>query len=186
MFGLQAELAEKKIQKGSVYRVSRGKLEELRSKKKHSQKKSPYSIKFYVDSSIVEVKDIPEIPYCSNNWIRLSQLTAEDGPDEVFNVVGILLEIGEEKVFPRDERMVVMQNIKVGDPISSIIIDAVIWGRQITLDQSFLNKTVELKSFKVTNYKENINLSSTFRSQIIRHNLFQEYEDNWFPTSRKD
>lgn len=66
-----------------------------------------------------------------------------------------------------------MQNLKVGDPISNIIIQVVIWGRQIVIDQSLLNKTIELKYFKVTTYKENINLSSTFRSQILRHHLFQ-------------
>jgi hypothetical protein len=93
-FGLQAEYRNADIHKGKVYRVARAHLEEDNYHKRKTEKHSSLMIKFFKDSSIVEVQDVPEIPHCFNNWIRLSQITVESTVDEMFNVVVILLEIG--------------------------------------------------------------------------------------------
>lgn len=152
--------------------MARGKLEEENYHKRKNGKQSQLSIKFFKDSSVVEVEDFPEIPQCFNNWIRLSQITAESTLDDIFDVVVLLLEIGEEKIIPKEDRTVIMRYLKVGDPISEVIFEAVVWGRQVKVTQDMLNKTFVLKSFKISKYKESLHLTSTFMSNIEPHNLF--------------
>ena len=57
-----------------------------------------------------------------------------------------------------------MQNFKIGDPITNLVFDGIIWNRQIQIPEDFVNKSVILKYFKVNKYKDNLNLSATFRS----------------------
>lgn len=72
-----------------------------------------------------------------------------------------------------------MQNFKIGDPITNLVFDGIIWNRQIQIPEDFVNKSVILKYFKVNKYKDNLNLSATFRSQIIIHEHFSAYETSW-------
>lgn len=46
-----------------------------------------------------------------------------------------------------------MQHLKIGDPMSNIIFDVVVWNKQVHVDPALLNRTVELKHFRVVKYK---------------------------------
>ena len=65
-----------------------------------------------------------------------------------------------------------MQRLKVADPITSVVMEVVLWNRQIIVDEGLLNKTVLLKRFKKSVFKDQVNLVATFRSQIERHKYF--------------
>jgi hypothetical protein len=47
-----------------------------------------------------------------------------------------------------------------------------------------LNRTILLRHFRVSKYKEDYNLCSTIRSEIVRHRYFREYEQKWRPPAR--
>lgn len=68
-----------------------------------------------------------------------------------------------------------MQKLMVGDPISNIVMEVTIWNNQINIDESLLNKTILLKHFKLTKYKDSYNLSSVFNSSISKQKYFQDY-----------
>ena len=68
-----------------------------------------------------------------------------------------------------------MQKLTVGDPISNIVMEVTIWNNVINIDESLLNKTILLKNFKLTKYKDSYNLSSVFNSSISKQKYFQDY-----------
>ena len=74
-----------------------------------------------------------------------------------------------------------IQKIKIGDPITDTVLDVTIWNRTVEVEEQMLNKTVVLRHFKVSEYKDQYILMSTFKSSIERNNLFKEYEGIWFP-----
>lgn len=57
-----------------------------------------------------------------------------------------------------------MQMFKIGDPITSLVFDCIIWNKQIQIPVDLMNKSVLLKKFKVNKYKGAVNLCATFRS----------------------
>ena len=65
-----------------------------------------------------------------------------------------------------------MQHLKIGDPITQIVMEVVIWNRQVNVNEEMVNRTVLLKHFKRSIYKDNVNLTSTFRSDIEIHKYF--------------
>jgi len=60
--------------------------------------------------------------------------------------------------------------MQVGDPITYNYIKVVVWNKQVTVDLAqFMDKSVLLKHFKVSRYKEELHLNSTFKSDIVLH-----------------
>jgi hypothetical protein len=59
----------------------------------------------------------------------------EDNLNKEHNLVGILLEIGDEKILHKEERDVTMQMLKIGDPISKKILNVILWNRQALVDK---------------------------------------------------
>lgn len=80
-----------------------------------------------------------------------------------------------------------MQWMQVGDPITYNYMKVVIWNPQANLDLFELrDKSVLLKHFKANRYKDEINLSTTCRSDITLHPFFEAYEGKFkvsFPSS---
>lgn len=75
-----------------------------------------------------------------------------------------------------------MQHLKIGDPISNAVMQAIVWNRQVVISPfQMLNKTVLLKHFKVSKYKQALNLTSSFRSEVVKHDFFEAYEGMWQP-----
>ena len=79
-----------------------------------------------------------------------------------------------------------MQKLIVGDPISNIVMEVTIWNNVINIDESLLNKTILLKNFKLTKYKDSYNLSSVFNSSISKQKYFKDYENKWKPQLKKE
>jgi hypothetical protein len=68
--------------------------------------------------------------------LRIHQLMLdEDNLNKEHNLVGILLEIGDEKILHKEERDVTMQMLKIGDPISKKILNVILWNRQALVDK---------------------------------------------------
>jgi hypothetical protein len=72
---------------------------------------------------------VPEIPYSINNLVRLTELVKEEHLNHEFNVVGILFEIGEERIIEKENGDLFLRRLKVGDPISNTLMEVAIWNR---------------------------------------------------------
>ena len=93
----------------------------------------------------------------------------------------MLLEVEEERKIPKSGRNIILQTIKIGDPVSKMIVEVKIWERNVKINKEFLNKTVLLKNFKITKYEGKFYLSSCFSSDIVKHKYFKEFERKWKP-----
>ena len=68
--------------------------------------------------------------------LRIHQLLLdEDNLNKEHNLVGILLEIGDEKILHKEERDVTMQMLKIGDAIQKKILNVIIWNKQALVDK---------------------------------------------------
>lgn len=68
-----------------------------------------------------------------------------------------------------------MQTLKIGDPITKIVYEVVNWNNQIKVNPNLFEKSVLLKKFKVTKFKDQITLNSTFKADIVPHNFFASH-----------
>jgi hypothetical protein len=96
-FGELAEFRRNKIERGQIYRISRGKVIQDKYLKHLNEKSSKYSLLFNKDTEMINVKDVPIIPYATNNWLRLSEAFELPHSEELYNFVGMLVEVEEEK-----------------------------------------------------------------------------------------
>ena len=113
--------------------------------------------------------------------MRLSQISYDINTNQLYNFVGILIKIEAEKTIVKLDRDIIMQNFKIGDPVTNMVVEGIIWNRQVRLNSELLNRSVMLKQFKISNYKDTLNLNTTFKSEIIVHDLFRESEYKWKP-----
>ena len=79
-------------------------------------------------------------------------------------MVGILLELGEERSIERDGRTIYKQHGLLGDPLTRKSMEIILWNRNIELDQNLLHRTVTLKNFKLSKYRDLLSLGSVFKS----------------------
>lgn len=163
--------------KGKVYRIRRGTVKLNTYSSKKSDKHSTYCLNLGRDTAVAEVREVPSIPKCSNNWWRLKQVIEHFAPNDLYSTPAILADCTPEKSINREDRTIYMQKLSVLDPITGDEMAVVIWNRQIKADLNELKgKSILLKNFKVTKYKEDFNLSSSFKSDIILHEFFKDYE----------
>jgi hypothetical protein len=63
-------------------------------------------------------------------------------------------------------------------------IEVVIWNKEMFIDPRWVNKTLQLKFFKLNNYKDTISLNSIFKSDIrpISNHRFSSFEGKYSET----
>jgi hypothetical protein len=94
---------------------------------------------------------------------------------EAYCFVGVLIEINEEVAFEKEGKSIIFQHFKIGDPITDIIYQFTVWGRQFKIDTNLLGKSIIIKNFKISHYKGQTTLSSTFKSDLAS---FSKYDGN--------
>lgn len=87
--------------------------------------------------------------------------------DKIYTFTAILLEIGEERNLSKDDRVIYKKNLVIGDPVSKKSIEVVIWNKDLYIDSMWQGRAVQLKNFKLHNYKDILSFSSIFKSEIV-------------------
>jgi hypothetical protein len=102
LFGQQATNQRDTLRQGNIYKVSRAKVEEdtyLKHSRPHNH--SNLTLKFGPDARFLPHADVPAIPYCSKNLVRLKQAQNKVCLEKVFNFVAVLLEIEPERTISK-------------------------------------------------------------------------------------
>lgn len=85
--------------------------------------------------------------------------------DKQYDVVAILLQVGEEKTIEKDEgKIIYKRSLIIGDPEKRKSMEAILWGRNIPISENLTGKTIILKHFRLNRYREMLSLCSTFKS----------------------
>lgn len=88
--------------------------------------------------------------------------------DKQYDIAAVLLSIGEEKTFEKEDgRTIYKRTIVIGDPETKKCIDANLWNKNIKVEKAWVNQTILLKYFKLNHFKEAYSLSAAFKSEII-------------------
>lgn len=98
----------------------------------------------------------------------MAELLGDWNYERQFDIAGVLLNIGDERTFEKDGRSIYKRTLILGDPEIMKAIEVVIWNKDMFIDPRWLNKTVQLKQFKLSNYKDALSISSNFKSDIKR------------------
>jgi hypothetical protein len=84
-----------------------------------------------------------------------------------YDLLAVLLHIGEQLSYEKDARPIYKRAISVGDPKQRKSIEVILWGRDIHLNQEMLGQTMLLKNFRLNNYRDSLSLCSTFKSEML-------------------
>ena len=120
-------------------------------------------------------EEVEEIPSIRENFVRLGNLDSA-ADDRSYNVVAVIVNIFNEREIQKADRTLILEGIKIGDPLTQRTLDVSIWNRQVRLSAEMIGQSFLFKNFKLTRYKEQPNLQSIFRSEIVRHSFFDEFE----------
>lgn len=168
MFGEEATELAGRLAANEVYRMAKGQIKEHAYAHTLPQGYSNLSIVFGRNSQVVRVREVREIPRNGRQEVRIRELPTYMDEEKPLDVVGVLLEIHEEKeTVKEDGRVFHRRNIVVGDPESHKSVDVLIWGRKFPISPAVLNKTILLRNFKLHLYKQSVSLSSTHKSSIV-------------------
>lgn len=88
-------------------------------------------------------------------------------------MVAIIINIFNEREIQKDDRTLHLETLKIGDPLTEQTMDVNIWNKQIVLKAEMIGQSYLLKHFKLTKFKDQSSLQSTFRSEMIRHSFFE-------------
>jgi hypothetical protein len=166
MFGESAKDYHDMIRKNGIYRMSRGQIREENYKVNRGEKFSKYNITFTRNSVFIPLKDIPSIPYALDTSISFREIIEAPDFERQFDIVGILLSIGEERTFENNGRSIYKKNLTIGDPEILKSIEVVLWSRDIVVEEEWVNRTVQLKNFKLSNYRDTVSINSLFKSEV--------------------
>jgi replication factor A1 len=166
MFGDSAQSYYEMIRANGVYRMSRGQIREEGYNLNRGDKFSKYNIIFTRNSNFVPLRDIPLIPYAVDASLTFPDLLREATLDRQFDIVALLLNIGEERTFEKDGRSIFKKTLLIGDPLLLRSIEVVIWNKDMLIRPDWLGRTVQLRNFKLNNYRDTLSLNSLFKSDI--------------------
>ena len=161
--------------------MSRGQIREESYNLNRGEKFSKYNITFTRNSVFVPLKDIPIIPYAVDSNVMIAELLKDGNMDRQLDTVGILLNIGEERIFEKDDRSIYKKTLQIGDPVSMKSIEVVLWNKDLIIDPDWLGRTVQLKTFKLNSYRDTLSLNSLFKSEIkqVKNHRFASYEGKY-------
>ena len=116
MFGDSAKEYHDMIKVNGIYRMSRGQIREENYNMNRGAKFSKYNITFTRNSIFVPLRDITVIPYAVDSTVSFSELLKPSNADRQLDTVGILLNIGEERTFEKEQRSIYKKSLLIGDP----------------------------------------------------------------------
>jgi hypothetical protein len=134
-FGDGAKAKLSLLQVGNIYRIRKGKIAEDNYNKCKKEKESKFCIYIANETDFSLLDDDVDIPYCPNNWLRLSQMAQSTNHHEIYNLIAILADIQPPKELLKDNRKIILQKLHVGDPSTGLVSQVVIWDHQITIDK---------------------------------------------------
>lgn len=117
-------------------------------------------------------------------WLRLSEIGKAIDSEQPSNFVGILVEVQSPREQRKEDRLFVIQNLKVWDPITSWTCEVVVWNRQVQMREDLLNKSVLLRMFKPKKFQDRYQLNSTNSSAIYPHHFFAAHQAKQQVTSK--
>lgn len=174
-FGQLAFDRQKEFRVGQTYQISKGKVKEETYR---SNMTSKYYLQLGKDTIVQPADDNP-IPFAeTDEWLRLLDIGKAAASDEPRNFVGIVVEVQSPRELAKEDRSLVLQTLKVVDPISSCACEVVVWNRQVQVREELLNKSVLLRMFKPKKYQDRYQLNSTSRSAIHPHPFFADHQTN--------
>ena len=166
MFGDSAKEYHDMIKVNGIYRMSRGQIREENYNLNRGAKFSKYNIIFTRNSIFVPLRDITVIPYAVDSSVSFSEFLKPSNADRQLDTVGILLDIGEERTFEKEQRSIYKKSLLIGDPQEMKSIEVVIWSKDLHIDQDWVNRTIHLKNFKLNTYRDVLSLNSQFKSEV--------------------
>jgi len=94
----------------------------------------------------------------------LPELIRENNFENKFDVVGILLSIGDERIIEKDGKSLFKRSLFVGDPENRRSIEVVVWNKDLVIDPRWVDRTIVLKSFKLHTFRDMLTINSFFKS----------------------
>jgi hypothetical protein len=164
MFGDNAKEFHDRIKQGHIYRVSRGQMREENYNQSKGKDCSRFNIIFSNSSVFIPVKEISSIPRANQSDITIDDIVSENNFDKIYNFTAILLDIGEERNIEKGDRTIYKKSFLIGDPETKRFIDLVVWNKDMYFNPNWVGKAVQIKSFKLHNYRDTLSFSSVFRS----------------------
>jgi hypothetical protein len=128
---------------------------------------SRFTIVLNKNSEVTHVTDIPCIPRAEEGLLSLPDILAEMKFGTQFDLLAVLLDVGEQQSYEKDGRAVFKRSLVVGDPKARKSMEAIVWGCTIDPPRSLIGHTILLKDFRLNQYHESLSLSSTFKSEIL-------------------
>jgi hypothetical protein len=96
--------------------------------------------------------------------LTLPDVLAEMNFGAQFDVLVVLLDVGDQQSYEKEGRPVYKRSLVVGDPKVKKSMEVIIWGDSIDPPRSLIGSTVILKNFRLNHYRGSLSLSSTFKS----------------------
>ena len=134
-FGALACLMKKSVQKGKIYRISNAKVEKDTYSKHKPYKYSSFQLRIHLNTNLIEAEEIIDIPECRSNFIRLYAILSNNLVNQEDNFVGIILKIKPIDKIPKNGETLMIQKIKIGDPITDTVLDVTIWNRTVEVEE---------------------------------------------------
>lgn len=128
---------------------------------------SRFTIVLTRNSEITHVKNIPCIPRAEEGLLTLPDVMAEMNFGAQFDVLVVLLDVGDQQNYEKDGRPVYKRSLVVGDPKAKKSMEVIVWGDGIDPPRSLIGCTVILKNVRLNLYRDSLSLSTTFKSEIL-------------------
>ena len=132
------------------------------------QQRDDYTSRFTLvltrNSELTHLKNIPCIPRAEDGLLTLPDVLAEMNFAAQFDVLVVLLDVGDQLTYEKDGRPVYKRSLVVGDPKAKKSMEVIVWGDNIDPPRSLIGSTVILKCFRLNQYRDSLSLSSTFKS----------------------
>ena len=119
LFGEQAKGFFNTVKTGTLYRIENGQVKENTYNQQRDQLHSRHTIILNPLSLLTELRERGEcVPTPKDPSLTIPQLLEVGVCERQYEVVGILLELGEERSIERDGRTIYKQHGLLGDPLS--------------------------------------------------------------------
>ena len=86
---------------------------------------------FTKNSIFIPLKDISAIPYAIDSSVSFNEFLKPSNMDKQLDTVGILLSIGEERTFEKEDRSIFKKSLVIGDPYEMKSIEVVLWSKDL-------------------------------------------------------